>query len=64
MGLQITLVDDPQSILVTEVDEPGIGWVVTGPHGVDVVPFHEFNVGAQGVLVEGASACPDAIRGG
>ena len=55
MGFQVTLVDDQQPVLVAQVAEARVGRVVAGPHGVDVVPFHQHHVRPHGGLVQRAA---------
>lgn len=45
MCLHVALVDDPQAVGVAQVEERGVGRIVAGADGVDVVALHEFDVG-------------------
>ena len=55
VGLQVTLVDHQQAVLVAQVEEPRVRRVVAGPHRVDVVPLHQQDVGPHGGLVQAAA---------
>ena len=55
VGFEIALVHDPQAVLVAQVQESGIGWVVTRAYGVHVVGEHQLNVGAHRGLVQRAA---------
>lgn len=55
VGLQVALVDDPQAVLVAQVEEGGVRRVVRGADGVDVVPLHQQHVRAHRLQVEGAA---------
>ena len=55
VGLQVTLVDHQQAVLVAQVQEPRVRRVVAGPHRVDVVLLHQHDVGPHGGLVQAAA---------
>ncbi len=55
VGLQVALVDDPQPVLVAQVEEGRVRRVVRGAHGVEVVPLHQQHVLAHGLQVERAA---------
>ncbi len=57
--LQVALVDHPQPVLVAQVEERRVRWIVAGAHGVHVVPLHQQHVGQH--LVPGDR--PAAVRG-
>ncbi len=51
--LEVALAEHPQAVLVAQVQETVVGWVVGGAHRVDVVLLHEQHVGHHGVLGQG-----------
>ena len=53
VGLQVALVDDVQPVAVAQLQEPGVGRVVAGPDGVEVVALHQQHVGEHDVLADG-----------
>jgi hypothetical protein len=55
VGFQVALVDHQQPVLVAQVEEPRVGRIMTGPHRVDVVPFHQHDVRPHGRLVQAAA---------
>ena len=53
--LEVAFVDHPQAVFVAQLDETGMGRIVTGSHRVDVVLLHEPHVLHHHSLVQGTS---------
>ena len=53
VGLQVALVDHVQPVGVAQLQEPGVGRVVAGPDGVEVVALHQQDVGQHHLLGHG-----------